>query len=502
MGVIFPTSSDGQVVSVPVGTTIGVILYTHHDVTYRGTGYDCIIKADTTFQYLAQSILAGCRSVTFEDLTIDCDNLSSMIAAIVSSPVNGPMRVYLRGVRIVNYHRITTALLCQTHIDVRDATLIGMGRGYLNHFGSHCVDGLTIIGGTGGIFTSDGSPGQHILGSMKNVIIKLDWFANPVCESGLVPTAFDPLYVDVESHVGDHRNLYDSVRVLLPVGSWVVGDPLPVGVEEWSRIELADGRWTQLVCDDSEYDIDDKWRAIGGSEFIVDEWKKTGQWAPLGSTPTGETAIIYNVRLMRLMSWTATRLSLQSGETPDYARWTNVNGDPTPLPASVPVGARVDILRHAFTGQALLDGVRDVDAGGIQINDPTLGCIIERVYVRGGFSDMVTVRGDCFTSQVTAAIGQDMCFTVDALAYPQRLKRVRAVRAGFHGLILINGNSTVDVAHTHQCGRHGLGYGVAADEDSAGSYVRSVSHSDVTGAFSGASQTSTPNPISMVVNRG
>lgn len=524
MGVILTTSSHGQTVDVPAGVSTGVLLLTHNDVAFVGHGIGVsTILADATYPYFIQAgaIVGGgpCLSVTFQDLTLDCAGLTTMVCALASSAGGGPLLVRLVRVRITNHARGTIALLNQTFHYLEDVEIAGLGGAYQIHTTAwgHEIRGLTVTGCMWGILVSDGATAGVISGGdQSDVVIKLDWFANPKCESGLVPTAWSPYYVDVADHAEEHRNLYDSVRLLIPIGTWIVGDPLPVGAEEWARVELADGRWSQILYSDDDLEIVDKWKAIASAgaygPLVCDAWRAAQTWNTIAE-PTGQTATLYRVLLGRLGGWTATRLSLRFSITPTaeteptYSTWRTVNGDAYTLPAgAIPVGTRVDVLRHAYTGQAAADGVRDVDIGGIHVTKSARDSVFDRIYVRGGFSDMQTYRGvRTKVYRAVSAIGQDMAYTIDGNHDRQYLAMCRAVRAGFHGFLLLLGPSDIYLCHTNNNGRHGDGAGVAIaeDDDTDQSTIVASTSGDVSGGFTGPiTANNAPGPGALVrINR-
>lgn len=129
--------------------------------------------------------------------------------------------------------------------------------------------------------------------------------------------------------------------------------------------------------------------------------------------------------LGRVMSWTSTTLTVQ--------RWRRVDNTDAPTPAD---GECRVIPRHP-------------DVGGIHI---TAGpnAMIERVEVRGGWSDMITVRGSgCVLRDCRTLNGQDMGFTVDGV---HTLERCVSDGANFDGFIAITGG-----AHLYDCEARGYG---------------------------------------------
>ena len=108
----------------------------------------------------------------------------------------------------------------------------------------------------------------------------------------------------------------------------------------------------------------------------------------------------------RVMGWTATTLNVQRWRYPDCSD-----------AVAPPDGPCRVIHRYA-------------DVGGVHI---TAGgrAVIERVTVRGGWADMITVRGSgCYLADCRVSHGQDMGYTVDG---NHRLVRCHAEHVNFDG---------------------------------------------------------------------
>lgn len=469
-------SSDDQTITLPLGVTTATVFVQRHDCALVGQGMDLsTLVPDLTYQYavLAGAPVGGAPSISafrIADLTIDCDDLAGLAVVL---PSGGFDYLEIERVRIVNHYRQTIAILNTSYIRLRDCEIAGNGGGFQLHSGAvgQDISGLTIWGCRWAFIVSDlGLVGQIPGGLVEDMDAWMDYWANPLGEQGLEATAFSATYVDVDSHVTNHRNLYDVVRVLTPVTTFTVGDPLPGTLAEWDRVEVADGRWTQVVRDEDT------------GELVLQPWRRAGQhgWV----TGVTGTATAYRLTLGRLYGYTATRLTIHlDAGAATQGIWYTVAGDEAATPA-VTVGQRVDILRHGYTGDAV--AVRDVDIGGIQANRSLVSCKMRRIRIRGTFSDSNTQRGVfCVCEDIDTSMGQDMGHTVDAGAAPQLLINCTAATTGFHGFVLISGASTLVGCAANDNGKHGIGYGVAFDEYSHGSTVDAVCADNTTDGIEG-----------------
>jgi hypothetical protein len=462
---VFPQTSNGQLINCPAGTHVGHILLSKHDCTFQGAGIDdTIIRGDGTYASVLQgAILAdgGVSKATLVDMTIDADNLAAHAAVLES---NGALlELVLQNVRILGTRRGARAILNRGIVRATDIEIIGSGGGIHHHTGATitAINGCQVEGSSWGfVNTSAGAAGTMTGITLTDFHVRHDFWASPTYEAVTV-TEYGAQHAIVASHVADHRNAYDVLRALTPIGTFEASIPSPVvaGAQPWDRVEVSDGRWTQVL-------------AMDGAKAVLDTWRASGLWVPV-ATPTSGTATVYRVSLGRLYGWE------EEGERLDIATvgaelsyWRGVGGGL--LNPELIAGSRLDILRHAYTGAAAAAGVRDVDTGGIHITDSAGRAVLRDCTVRGGFSDMITMRGiGGRATRCSVDLGQDMGFTIDGGNDRQVLVDCTSRRAGFNGFWLANGASELYRCTAVANGLHGDGggYGVVVTQAAAMSHV-------------------------------
>lgn len=473
MTIIFSQTSDGQTISPGAGLFTGHVRWSRHDTVIQGAGIDVTtIKPDgqDARVFHAPSLIDGepCRKATIRDLTIDCDRLDTLTAAVLcndsaGNPL-GPLDLVMERVKVANHHGGTIGILTGRYGNLRDVEIVGNGGGVLigssSRPGLGCrIRGLNVTGCKYVAQVTEMADGS--VGVVPGVDIEDAhgihyYWANPVVGETMTPVAFGALYVDVEEHNTDHRSARDVLRVLTPVKTYTIGEPL-TGVEKWDRIETDAGEWTQVLD-------------VMGGEATLDTWRDTGYWTPI-SEPSG-TATVYRVTLGMVQSWTDTRIGLTASGTPADARWRTVENDDAPTPTAA-AGVRLDVIRAA---SGLSSSIRDVNIQPIHITKAAYAVRVSNCTVTGSFADAFSMRGkngsmvDC-----VAKLGQDMGFTVDVREGPCALHRCISRGTGVAGFTIFGSHR----ARLYGCEAYdsgfysstSAGWGARADSAAAGSYV-------------------------------
>lgn len=448
MAIAFQTSAPDQTIAGSAGTKIGHGLVSHTGCRYAGAGKGVdIIQLDGTY---AEGVRPGASVATFtiDNCTIDVADLPG-----VTSPLEiggGIALLIADNVEIRRHTKGSIAVYNRGVFRGSDIDIIGSGGGILHYTGATetTIRGARIHGGQYG-FANTAAIGIDL----DEMDIRLDYWATPTFEECDV-VGYGEDYVDVGSHEESDRSLYDVLVAMNPLGTFTADDPEPMvsGARRWDLVEVGDGRWSQVL------------HVYADGSLLLDDWRVSQGWS-IASTPS-TTATIYRLALGRFLgSPSSNRLSTRSGGLPTYAGWHAVEGGVES--PSVVDGSKLRIVRHGLAGAS---AVRDVDTGAIHITETAVNAKVRRVRARGGFSDLITLRGsntralDCY-----AELGQDMCFTVDGTVSRQQLDRCSAFRAGFNGFAVLGGPSDLRGCQADYCGVHGDGYGVSADADAEGS---------------------------------
>lgn len=381
MGLLFVDEQDAhdKVIDVPAGVSTGVVLLTRNGLTFRGAGKGVsIIKADTTRAWVfdAGTIVGGgpCTSVTLEDLTIDCDMIATLSAAIANNMTGGAQRVTLRRVEIRNYHRNSIAIGHGSIIDAQCVDLVGNGYAFNIQATSECtkIRDLTITGGSAGIGTA-GADGTVRGIDIDGVDIVMDFWCSVSSES-VTATAFSGQYVDVVSHVQAARSLYDVIRVRTPIGTFAADGDLPDGAQEFDYIEILSGdyagAWAQVEIDDDGASYVGTWREPGSWNYYDDDDQPTG------------TATLYRVQIGKLYDYTATRLKLFTGGA-ELGRWRYVTGSPGVFSADAATDTctmRGPLAADGVTEEPLEHGLSTGDAVTVATTDTLPGGLSSATY--------------------------------------------------------------------------------------------------------------------------
>lgn len=450
MADLFPQSADDQTIVIPPGTHVGHIVLTRKRCKFVGTPGASIIQLDNSYNTgIRCTVLA--ETVETEGITWDCRNLVTP-AVVYEINANIPLWTSTDDT-ILGHRKGNNAVYNRGVFRGNDLVIVGSGGGLYHYTGATeiTIRGATIIGGQFG-FVNVAPAGIDL----RDVSGVFDYWATPTYEACTV-VAFGESYVDVVDHVDADRSLYDVLRALTPLGTFTADEvsPIVAGARAWDRVEVADGRWTQVLG------------VRPDGVLRLDTWRAAQSWYPI-STPTG-TATLFRVSLGRYLGETqANRLSIKTnlGE-PGYAHWRGVEGGLT-QPELV-AGSRLDIVRHGLGGAS---AQRDVDTGFIHVTDTAVDAQLRRIRSRGGFSDQVSVRGlRTLVYDARVRLGQDMGFTVDGAVGPQELDLCVSDASGFNGFVLVNGPSVVRASFANENGTHGEGTGCAVYPEAFNSQV-------------------------------
>jgi len=443
MGLVLTQSGPGVTVPIPIGVTEGTVLVTEPNCTFAGTDRNtCTLRSDGLLSVLF-AFSTVVTTVTIQDCTLDCNNLSNVLAAI-SSNTNCPLVTLLR-VNILGVTKDGISVVNGARVHLEDCYFQSNGSAIqsLTTSTETYIKNCSQRGGRASFTLSDGTastvPGIKIYGFNT----KPHYFQSPTYESCTI-TSIGTNYVDVASHVETDRSFADCLRLMAVRGLWTPANgPLSFG-EKWDRIEAADGRWNYItkVCGDGT-------RELAG-------WHTANSWKPASSSSLAECTV-WSLVTGRLGNWTSTRLDLTYFGNWPNARWRTVDG----VTVQLPVATRLDILRH---GVVVGNAFRDVDTG-FHITASGTQAYVSGVTVEGGFSDMITVRAaGSLTEDCSVDIGQDMGFTCDCTTGAQTWNRCTSNKAGVFGFIVDQGPATLlDVTVTNS-GLHGEGvYGHGVD---------------------------------------
>jgi hypothetical protein len=429
---LFLQTTDGENIPVPAGVHTGYVALTKTNCVFEGVGPESVIRASGAGEVIRGTSVGICN-YTLKNLTIDCDNLPTVIAAISVDP---GQEVYLENV-IITGHVGSMAVLNRCKLYVKNLTITGDGGGVYHYTGAQVsyIDGLEVRGGKYAFLAN--APGVIHLSRIKG---RLNYWAVPSCEA-VTATGFGEDYVDVVSHVEAHRNLYDCVRALTPVGSFsTLGRLYCPAAVKWDRVETSTGHWTEVL-------------SVEDGMLMLDEWHLPGSWVPCDNP--GGVATVYRVALGRLYAFTPTRLSFSTSGADGH--WRTIEGEVAELPDTT----RVDIVRHGYTG-----GIpRDVDSGGIHITDTSSAVVITDCKIFGTFSDGITPRvSGSRLYNCHVSYGQDMGFTLHGKHF---LYNCFANKNGYNGYYLFEGASELYNCVANSNGTHNDGsggYGVVVSD--------------------------------------
>jgi hypothetical protein len=449
VGLIFSQTVDGETLTVPVGVTSGVVRVTKNACTIEGTDRDnCIIRSDGSlgFTNLIQSSgSTPVDSLTIRNCTLDMNNQSGM-SLCVGSDLGALDVLYLDNVRIINTHRNTKAILNDSYLYCTDVEIWGTGGGLQITQRSHTtfVNGYKQYGGRFGIINSDVGPANTIESvCLWNCEIFLDYWESPTYESADI-VSVGQTYVEVASHVEADRSFADCLRLLNPIGTYDASLISPPFGEQWDRVELADGTWTYIES------------VIAGYRKLA-PWRNAGTWNLHG--PVTGTATVYSVVIGRMGEYTGNQLKLTFAGIWPTPRWRTVNGTTVVNPQAT----RLDIIRHGISNPS----VRDIDSGGIHLNKQCDAPYMNNIYVRGGFSDEITVRSrNAIVENCTVLYGQDMGFTMDSREGAQSYINCTAISSGVYGFTTVGSGGTITMLDVSaiNCGWHGEGlYGIGVE---------------------------------------
>lgn len=455
---LFPQTVDGETIVIPAGVFTGRILLTKRNCVFIGAGVGkTIIRAAIDHdvnEMVRSTIVEG--HYTLKNLTIDCARNTNFQTALSADPGQD---CTLENVHITG-HVGSVALFNRHRMFLKNVTLTGDSGGIYHYTGAKVtyIDGLRQRGGKYTLLsTTDG------LVTASDVTAEFNYWAIPTYET-VSATGFGTTYVDVVSHVTAHRNLYDCVRALTPVGTFTPSDSLYCsGVKKWDRVETPSGCWAEVVSADRH------------GRFTLTTWHHPNSWAPC-STPT-EEATVYRVALGRLYGTTPTRISfVTNGAT---GHWRTVDGKFAKTPT---LGSLVHIIRHGYTG-----GIpRDVDSGAAHITDNAGPATLINWKVTGTFSDGITPRAPgCLLINCSVSYSQDMGFTLDG---KHTLHNCSATYNGYNGFFLTNGPSELYNCTTGYNGTHndgGGGWGLTADALSDECVLHVSCKNDLSGGIAG-----------------
>lgn len=409
---------------------------------------------------------------TLRNLTIDMQALAALTVGLEIVDA-GIALLIAENVEILDSKKGAIEIYNRGKFRGTNLRLVGAG-GHISHFtgSTECtINGCEMEGGQYG-FVNVAAGGIDLTG----IDGRFDYWASPTYEA-VTATAYAPTYADVASHVAADRSLYDVLRYLSPVTTFDASATLPATlVRQWDRVEMADGRWTQVIDFDS----------LGA---VLDNWRAAGSWRPI-ARPSG-TATVYRVTMGRLIGVTGNRLFMQSGGEPPAPlspRWRSVTGETMALP-TVGGDSRFDIIRAGGAN-------RDTDTGGIHITETAIGARVTDCEIVGGWSDTITLRGRSTLAQrCTTSLGQDMGFTVDGTDDRIQVFDCTALYTGRSGFACLGG--PVDLNNCHADGNgtinDGSGdYGFTTTQACVGSTMIVTGWRNLDGLMAGAITTPTP----------
>lgn len=451
MGLVLTQSADTVV--VPVGVTSGTILVTRPNVTFSGSDRDsCIVRGDGfgAYQALVNYSGPGIQSVTFENCTLDCNDLNDYVS-VIQSNTNCPL-VTLRNVKLMGVVRSGIHVYSDAAIHLSSIEIRGSGAGIQVHTAatSTYLKDITVYGGRAPFTLSDGTPGTVPGIKIYNFKAYNHFFQSPTSEE-VTLTDISATSATVIEHVESDRSFADIVRLWYPVLNVEVGDYV-AGIgnpfQPWDRIE-GDGAW-------SYFDRLGK----------MVPWMAEGSWRPVPNPPTGNMNV-WRLIIGRLGGYTDTVLDLRlmQGETNLWpnAHWRYIDGSPVPKYVYENEVTRIDILRHGLAPATQ----RDVDTG-FHITDTALNPIVEDVYIEGGYSDDFTCRAaGAIIKRVKTKIGQDMGITADGTTGRQYWYDCEVDQSGVYGVYVIGDidiiGLKVNYSGWHNDGQNG--YGVVIESD-------------------------------------
>lgn len=417
MALAASTSTANETITLAAGSHTGHVLVSHTGCTVNGAGPGrTIVALDATYAEGVRGA-ASVADFTLKNLTLDCGGLAGVTVPL-EIVVGAIASMTVENVEIRGHARGTIAIYNRGAFHGTSLQIIGDGGG-INHFTgatATTIRGCRMLGGLYG-FVNTAAVGIDIDG--------LDWqgdyWQSPRYEA-VTATGYGATYADVASHVSGDRSIYDVLRCLSVVTTFDAETTLrSSSVQEFDRVEMADGTWTRVL-------------GVGpGNQVMLDEWRRSGSWRP-ASQPSG-TATVYRITLGMLFTSTSTRLKIQTDSlVPESPRWRAVTGETAPTP-SAGNGSRLDIIRVAGSNI-------DTDTGGVHITEHAVGAVIRNSTVRGGRSDLITLRGTGTVAEnCIADLGGDMCFTVDGTNDRVTVRSCTGKRAGRRAFYVDGGPS-------------------------------------------------------------
>lgn len=273
----------------------------------------------------------------------------------------------------------------------------------------------------GGVVVSDDDYLKEV--HIDGCRFEMDYWAAPYTET-FTGSAITATTLTLSAPPAAAVQLYDVVRVLesretgitVPQADRIALAALGHVPEVWDRWEGPDGRWTQVTGVDDTY------------AYIQTPWRRFDRWEPVGAP---DTATAFKVTLGRLTSGS-------SGASVVVERWRKVEneqGDTTDTPTGTP---RVDLVQHGGSP-------RKLDVGSIHYTGGCRRSTIRNTVVRGGWSDMIVVRGrDNLLTGCHVYLGQDMGYTIVPEAEgPVTLMGCSSDQTGTNGVIAHGDGPTV-----------------------------------------------------------
>jgi hypothetical protein len=457
-GYIRPTAND-QVLTFTPGVTVGTLFVRYHNVTVRGSTSnpeDTIWRLDDFSASAHSGIVCPfppqtpdgqpVSKLTIENLTIDANELSTLVTCVGSSGTSC-LDLVLNNVRIINCHRNSIAvstgsggLVRMTNVYVRTN-----GKVYTCSRARGIINGLEYYGGTAGLTIADSTLPVTSTVQADDITGTFDYWQGPWSETA-VPTNFTATIMTLASAQNTaNRSPYDVIVVLQPRGTATPSGSTIVlpGIQVFDRVEAADGVWAQVES-----------VAADGQTATLGPWSKSNSWLE-AAAPSG-VCTVYSITLGRVWpgGWTTTTIQV--------ANWHNLYGDIVTTPSAATPGILVRIRRHNYFGTTN----RDVDTGHVHYTSPSVDSWVRNAWFRGGFSDQVTIRGQRDSlDDVHVSHGQDMGFTLTA--FDADIHDISASWQGVHGVYVgALGRQRLSCVEANNNGvqrGNGIGYGIGVD---------------------------------------
>lgn len=450
MALLFAQTADGQRIDMPAGLHVGQPLVTRDGCSFVGAGVDrTIIRLDGTYGTGFQPLNKRVGTV-ISDCTIDCDYRANVTTALYAM-IGGLEDLTVRRVRVINMHRVGTAVVGAADLDAESIWVDhSMGGGVQVGLGATRTKLRTVEvrGGKFGLVVTDGvTPGSIPGLDADGATIDLLCSQSPTFE---VATASAVTAGGIScTHVLGHRSPNDLVRVLVPVCPFdperTLRSALTVAGD---RLETSNA-WTRIT-------------GIGPSgERLLDPWRAHGSMRHVD--PEGE-ATVYRCFYGGVYGYASGSITLRNG-------WRTAAGEAMAVPQLVD-GHRVDIVRHGITG-----GPRDYDTGCVHVTKTALNPVLRNVTATDGGSDLFSGRavGGRYLN-CNARTGRDYVFTFTAHHGSQYVENCQAESGGVGGFYLGGGASKLVNCRADRNGWNGGGYGFAVDptpgaDDATGSSI-------------------------------